>query len=73
MSKERPKATMLTLEETAERLGTTKRHVRNLTKQHGLPYYRIGQLIRVHPLDLSVWLQQQRVDDNALPQGATHE
>jgi excisionase family DNA binding protein len=47
---------MLTLDQVAKLLNTTPRHVRGLIRERGLPYVKVGQLIRINFPDLSAWI-----------------
>jgi excisionase family DNA binding protein len=44
----------------AAQLGTTPRHVRALIRDRGLPFVRVGQLIRIDESDLSAWIAEHR-------------
>jgi excisionase family DNA binding protein len=54
---------MLTYTEVAKVLGTTPRHVRRLTRECGLPFVRIGRLVRIDPADLAAWVEANRYGD----------
>jgi excisionase family DNA binding protein len=53
----------LSYKKTAEVLGTTPRHVRDLTREHGLPFVRVGRLIRIDADDLAAWIAANRHGD----------
>jgi excisionase family DNA binding protein len=53
---------MLTIEEAAQNLGTTARHVRRLVADHSLSHYRVGGRIRFSDVDLDAWLDGRRVN-----------
>jgi excisionase family DNA binding protein len=53
--------TLLSVEGLAEHLGVTVRHVRQLVAERRIPYIKWGHLVRFDPVDVSAWLQQQRV------------
>ena len=50
----------MTREECAERLGTTERHVRQLTQDRKIPHVKVGQLVRYDPDEIDAWLDDQR-------------
>ena len=52
---------LLTIDQLAERLGTTVRHVRRLVAERRLPYYKVGRLVRFDPAEIKHWLQTRRV------------
>jgi excisionase family DNA binding protein len=52
---------LLTIEQLAERLGITVRHVRRLVAERRLPYYKVGRLVRFDPAEISQWLQTRRI------------
>jgi excisionase family DNA binding protein len=51
---------LLNVAQTAERLGTTERHIRELIYRRELPYIKVGRLVRVDTDDLDAWLTSQR-------------
>jgi excisionase family DNA binding protein len=68
---------LMTMDQLAERLGVTRRHVRRLIDERRVPFLRVGRFIRFDPAEISVWLDASRVstsrpryDPTAL--GATH-
>jgi excisionase family DNA binding protein len=52
---------LLTMDELAERLGVTHRHVRRLVTERRVPFLRVGRFIRFDPADISKWLDRARV------------
>ena len=44
---------LLTMEEAAERLNTTARHVRRLVFERRIAYRKVGRFVRFHPDDLA--------------------
>jgi excisionase family DNA binding protein len=52
---------LLTIDQLAERLGITVRHVRRLVAERRLPYYKVGRLVRFDPAEISQWLQTRRI------------
>lgn len=52
----------LTIDEVAEILGTTYRHVQTLMYRAGLPYLKLSKrAVRIDPADLEDWLADHRV------------
>jgi excisionase family DNA binding protein len=56
---------LLTMDELAERLAVTQRHVRRLVAEKRVPYLKVGRLIRFDPAQIAAWLERSRV--NPLP------
>jgi excisionase family DNA binding protein len=44
---------LLTMEEVAERLHTTPRHVRRLVFERRIAYRKLGRYVRFHPDDVA--------------------
>jgi excisionase family DNA binding protein len=61
-SKERMTDRLLTMEEAAERLRTTPRHVRRLVFERRIAYRKVGRFVRFHPDDLADYVAAQRVE-----------
>ena len=56
---------LLTMEEAAERLRTTPRHVRRLVFERRIAYRKVGRFVRFvsfHPDDLAEYVATQRVE-----------
>lgn len=53
---------LLDMNEAAERLGTTQRHVRRLVFERRIPFYKVGGKVRLDAAELDRWLDQQRVE-----------
>jgi excisionase family DNA binding protein len=51
---------LLTIEQLADRLGITVRHVRRLVAERRVPYLKVGKLVRFDPADIADWLQNER-------------
>ena len=49
-------AELLTEQELAERWHTTPRHIRRLRVESGLPYIKLGRLVRFDAADVVLWL-----------------
>jgi excisionase family DNA binding protein len=58
---------LLTMEELAERLGVTHRHVRRLVAERRVPFLRVGRFIRFDSTDAAEWLRSARVPATILP------
>ena len=48
---------LLTMDQLAERLGVTRRHVRRLITERRVPFVRVGRFIRFDPAEISAWLE----------------
>jgi excisionase family DNA binding protein len=53
---------LLTMEEAAERLCTTPRHVRRLVFERRIAYRKVGRFVRFHPDDLAEYVATHRVE-----------
>jgi excisionase family DNA binding protein len=53
---------LLTLEEVAERLNTTRRHVRRLIFERRIAYRKLGRYVRFHPADVEEYIAANRVE-----------
>ena len=56
----RPLPHLLTIEQIAEHLGVTVRHVRRLVAERRIPYIKWGHLLRFDPADVAEWLESSR-------------
>jgi len=52
---------LLIVDQLAEKLGVTRRHVRRLVTERRVPFLRVGRFIRFHPADIARWLDRARV------------
>jgi len=52
----------LTVEQTAQRLGTEVRFVRRLVAERRIRFYKIGRYVRFHPDDVADFIRAGRVD-----------
>jgi excisionase family DNA binding protein len=52
--------TLLDINATASKLGTTVRHIRRLVAEKRIPYLKVGHLLRFDPDEITTWLQQSR-------------
>jgi excisionase family DNA binding protein len=53
---------LLTMEEAAERLCTTPRHVRRLVFERRIAYRKVGRFVRFHPDDLAEYVATHRIE-----------
>lgn len=53
---------MLTVEQTAQRLGTQVRFVRRLVAERRIRFYKIGKYVRFHPDDVTAYIQRGCVE-----------
>jgi len=51
---------LLTIDQLAERLGVSIRHIRRLIAERGVPYLKVGWFIRFDPAEISAWLDGAR-------------
>ena len=56
---------LLTIDQPADRLGTTVRHVRRLVADRRMPYIKVGRLVRFDPSAIKAWLDVARRDPDA--------
>ena len=59
--------TLLSVEQAAERLGTSVRFVRRLVFQRRIAYVKLGRHVRIAPRDLDTFIAASRVDVSELP------
>jgi excisionase family DNA binding protein len=52
---------LLTVDEAAERIGMSVRHVRRLLAERRIGYHRLGRAVRLHPADLDAYVATTRV------------
>lgn len=52
---------LLSIDQLAERLGTTCRHVRRLVAERRVPYLKVGKFVRFDPAEIGEWLDRRRV------------
>jgi excisionase family DNA binding protein len=52
---------LLSIDELAEHLGVTVRHVRRLVAERRVPYLKVGRLVRFDPAEITAWLNGRRV------------
>lgn len=51
---------LLTLDQVAELLSTSPRHIRELVFRRTIPSVRVGRLVRFDPLEIEAWLEASR-------------
>jgi excisionase family DNA binding protein len=51
------------MDQLAERLGVTHRHVRRLVAERRVPFLKVGRFIRFEPAEIALWLNSRRVPD----------
>jgi len=51
---------LLTIDQLAEQLGITVRHVRRLIAERRVPYLKVGKLVRFDPAEIADWLDLSR-------------
>lgn len=56
---------LLTEAQLAEQWNTTVRHVRRLRVEGGLPFIKLGRLVRFDPDDVAGWLHAHKRDSEA--------
>ncbi len=61
----RPLPTLLTIEQVAETLGVSVRHVRRLVFERRIPYLKWGHLLRFDTEEVRAWLGDAHVDGQA--------
>ena len=52
---------LMNMDQLAERLGVTRRHVRRLVDERRVPFLRVGRFIRFDPAEIADWLNGNRV------------
>jgi excisionase family DNA binding protein len=62
---------LLTIEQLAQRLGTTIRHIRRLVAERRVPYLKVGRLVRFDPEAVNAWLDTTRSHSRRPGSGST--
>ena len=52
---------LLSIEQLAEHLGVTERHVRRLVAERRVPFLKVGKFIRFDPAEIAKWLNANRL------------
>jgi excisionase family DNA binding protein len=68
LNKTEPPPQLMNINEVANRLGVTVRHVRRLVIERRIPYLKWGHLLRFDPADLDDWLEKARVHAQTRPE-----
>ena len=55
-------AKLMTIEEVAERLGVSVRHVRRLVHERRIPFIKWGHLLRFDPDEIEAWIEESRYE-----------
>jgi excisionase family DNA binding protein len=58
---------LLTVEEAAERLGTSTRFVRRLIFERRIAFVKVGRHVRIATTDLDAYIRAGRVEVGAIP------
>lgn len=53
-------AALLTIDDLADRLTTSVRHVRRLVAERRIPYLKVGHYVRFDPAEIADWLDTRR-------------
>lgn len=53
---------LLTIQDTADRLGTGARFVRRLVAERRIPFTKVGKYVRIDPADLDAFIAAGRVE-----------
>lgn len=53
---------LLKVEEAAEALGMSPRHVRRLVQERRIAFHRFGRSIRIDPADIEAYVEASRVE-----------
>jgi excisionase family DNA binding protein len=55
-----PSLQLLTIEQLADQLTTSTRHIRRLIAERSVPYLKVGGLVRFDPEEITTWLDASR-------------
>ena len=55
---------LLTIDQLADRLGVSIRHIRRLVAEKRVPYLKVGHFVRFDPTEIACWLDRARHPDN---------
>jgi excisionase family DNA binding protein len=56
---------LMNIEQVAERLGVSVRHMRRLVAEHRIPFVKWGHLLRFDPEEVDRWIEDCAVPANA--------
>jgi excisionase family DNA binding protein len=51
---------LMNIDQLAQRLGITVRHVRRLVAERRVPYLKVGKLVRFDSAEIAAWLDSWR-------------
>ncbi len=60
---------LLTIEQLAEHLGVTQRHIRRLVAEKRVPYFKWRMFIRFDPAEITAWLDNARKPETSWHSG----
>jgi excisionase family DNA binding protein len=52
--------TLLDIDQLAQHLGTSHRHIRRLIAERRIPYVKVGRLVRFDPDEITDWIDRGR-------------
>jgi excisionase family DNA binding protein len=52
---------LVDIDDLAEWLATTPRHVRRLVAERRVPFVKVGHFVRFDPKDIAHWIEKQKV------------
>jgi excisionase family DNA binding protein len=55
---------LLNIDQLADLLGTSVRHVRCLIAERRVPYIKVGRFVRFDPAEITAWLDHNRVTNS---------
>jgi excisionase family DNA binding protein len=55
-----PLPRLLTIEQLADQLGASTRHIRRLVSEHRIPFLKVGWLVRFDAAEIVDWLDASR-------------
>jgi excisionase family DNA binding protein len=55
-----PVPELMNIDQLAQRLGITVRHVRRLVAERRVPYLKVGKLVRFDSAEIAAWLDSRR-------------
>lgn len=64
MANSDPLPRLLNIDELADHLGVTVRHVRRLIAERRIPFLKVGRFVRFDPDDVTDWLEAARVEQH---------
>ncbi len=60
-------AVLLDIDDLAEWLATSTRHVRRLVAEKRVPYVKVGRFVRFDRDDIAAWIEEQKVGAESTP------